>query len=85
MADYLRGDTNQNKTDRALDHLTRNEESPLNQPDREQQKSKPIMEDKLAGLSKIETDPDQQPLEVTPNKGEDLDKANDKLSGLLGD
>ena len=85
VADYLRRDTNQNKTDRALDHLTRNEESPLNQPDREQKKSKPIREDKLAGLSKIETDPDQQPLEVTPNKGEDLDKANDKLSGLLGD
>jgi ABC-2 type transport system ATP-binding protein len=84
VADYLRGDTGQNKTDRALDHLTRNEEPAIKQPSIPQHKSESIKADKLAGLSKTETDP--TPLSaVTPKKEEDLDKANDKLSGLLGD
>jgi len=43
-----------------------------------------IKEDKLADLSKTETD-HAPTLKVTPKKGEDLDKANDKLSGLLGE
>ena len=83
VAEYLRGDTSLNKTDRALDHLTRNEE-PAIQHTKPQNKSETIKEDKLAGLSKKETDP-AQPSATTPKKEEDLEKANDKLSGLLGD
>ena len=84
VADYLRGDTSQNKSDRALDHLTRNEDSSLAQTANTQSKTETIKEDKLADLSKTETDP-APTLKVTPKKGEDLDKANDKLSGLLGE
>ena len=84
VADYLRGDTSQNKSDRVLDHLTRNEDSTLTQTANTQSKPATIKEDKLADLSKTETDP-APTLKVTPKKGEDLDKANDKLSGLLGD
>tara|TARA_B100000475_G_scaffold200552_1_gene185224 strand:+ start:889 stop:2040 length:1152 start_codon:yes stop_codon:yes gene_type:complete len=84
VADYLRGDTSQNKSDRVLDHLTRNEDSTLTQTANTQSKPTTIKEDKLADLSKTETDP-APTLKVTPKKGEDLDKANDKLSGLLGE
>tara|TARA_Y100000746_G_scaffold60864_1_gene49438 strand:+ start:1933 stop:3084 length:1152 start_codon:yes stop_codon:yes gene_type:complete len=84
VADYLRGDTSQNKSDRVLDHLTRNEDSTLTQTANTQSKPATIKEDKLADLSKTETDP-APTLKVTPKKGEDLDKANDKLSGLLGE
>ena len=84
VADYLRGDTSQNKSDRVLDHLTRNEDSTLTQTAKTQSKPATIKEDKLADLSKTETDP-APTLKVTPKKGEDLDKANDKLSGLLGE
>ncbi|RZO55255.1 MAG: ABC transporter ATP-binding protein [Limisphaerales bacterium] len=84
VADYLRGDTSQNKSDRVLDHLTRNEDSTLTQIANTQSKPATIKEDKLADLSKTETDP-APTLKVTPKKGEDLDKANDKLSGLLGE
>ncbi|MDP6892225.1 MAG: ABC transporter ATP-binding protein [Verrucomicrobiota bacterium] len=84
VADYLRGDTSQNKTDRALDHLTRNEEPTIKQTSKPQRKSETVGEDKLADLSRTETDP-APPSTVTPKKEEDLDKANDKLSGLLGD
>ena len=84
VADYLRGDTSQNKSDRVLDHLTRNEDSTLTQTANTQSKPATIKENKLADLSKTETDP-APTLKVTPKKGEDLDKANDKLSGLLGE
>ena len=84
VADYLRGDTSQNKSDRVLDHLTRNEDSTLTQTANTQSKPATIKEDKLADLSKTETDP-APTLKVTQKKGEDLDKANDKLSGLLGE
>ena len=84
VADYLRGDTSQNKSDRVLDHLTRNEDSTLTQTANTQSKPATIKEDKLADLSKTETDP-APTLKFTPKKGEDLDKANDKLSGLLGE
>ena len=84
VADYLRGDTSQNKSDRVLDHLTRNEDSTLTLTANTQSKPATIKEDKLADLSKTETDP-APTLKVTPKKGEDLDKANDKLSGLLGE
>ena len=84
VADYLRGDTSQNKSDRVLDHLTRNEDSSLTQTANTPSKPATIKEDKLADLSKTETDP-APTLKVTPKKGEDLDKANDKLSGLLGE
>ena len=84
VADYLRGDTSQNKSDRVLDHLTRNEDSTLTQTANTQSKPATIKEDKLADLSKTETDP-APTLKVTPKKVEDLDKANDKLSGLLGE
>jgi len=83
VAEYLRGDTSLNKTDRALDHLTRNEE-PAIQHTKPQNKSETIKEDKLAGLAKKETDPAPASA-TTPKKEEDLEKANDKLSGLLGD
>ena len=83
VAEYLRGDTSQNKADRALDHLTRNEE-PAIQQTKPQNKSETIKEDKLAGLAKKETDPAPASA-TTPKKEEDLEKANDKLSGLLGD
>ena len=84
VADYLRGDTSQNKSDRVLDHLTRNEDSTLSLTANTQSKPATIKEDKLADLSKTETD-HAPTLKVTPKKGEDLDKANDKLSGLLGE
>ena len=57
VADYLRGDTSQNKSDRVLDHLTRNEDSTLTQTANTQSKPATIKEDKLADLSKTETDP----------------------------
>jgi hypothetical protein len=38
--------------------------------------------DKLAGLAKAESTPKA---DVAPKKEENLDKANEKLGGLLGD
>ena len=85
VADYLRGgDSNQNKTDRALDHLTRSEEPALSPNPNLQPKPSTIKEDRLDDLTKAEAD--QTPTSKSdPKKAENLDKANDKLSGLLGD
>lgn len=85
VAEYLRGKAGENHADRVLDHLTRGEDPASDQtPAPEPAPATPAVdEDKLAGLAKPET---TAPTTTTaPRKGENLDKANDKLTGLLGD
>ena len=83
MAEYLRGDAAGARADRVLDHLTRvTDESALGQAPEVTKPTETVDVDKLAGLAKAE--PASQ-VDATPKKEENLDKANDKLGGLLGD
>lgn len=84
VAEYLRGDTGQTQADRVLDHLTRSEEPALGQAPKPEPTTPEVNEDKLAGLAKPEAPSAPAPA-AAPKKEENLDKANDKLSGLLGD
>ena len=83
VAEYLRGDASGNRADRVLDHLTRavDEATPGKVPDAAKP-TETVDIDKLAGLAKVE--PAQQ-ADVAAKKEENLDKANEKLGGLLGD
>ena len=83
VAEYLRGDASGNRADRVLDHLTRavDEATPGKVPDAAKP-TETVDIDKLAGLAKAE--PAQQ-ADVAAKKEENLDKANEKLGGLLGD
>jgi hypothetical protein len=83
VAEYLRGDAAGARADRVLDHLTRvTDESALGQAPEVTKPTETVDVDKLAGLAKAE--PASQ-VDATPKKEENLDKANDKLGGLLGD
>ena len=84
VAEYLRGDASENKADRVLDHLTRSDEPAPGQAPAPKPATPAVDENKLAGVGK--PDPPTPPgTTAAPKKGENLDKANDKLSGLLGD
>ena len=83
VADYLRADAAGDRADRVLDHLTRAADEPT--PGQAPEVTKPaetVDVDKLAGLAKAESTPKAA---VAPKKEENLDKANEKLGGLLSD
>ncbi len=83
VAEYLRGDAAGDRADRVLDHLTRATDEPaLGQAPEVTKPTETVDIDKLAGLAKAEPAPQA---DVAPKKGENLDKANEKLGGLLGD
>ena len=83
VAEYLRGDAAGERADRVLDHLTRATDKPaLGQAPEVTKPTETVDVDKLAGLAKAEPAPQA---DVAPKKGENLDKANEKLGGLLGD
>ena len=83
VAEYLRGDAAGDRADRVLDHLTRATDEPaLGQAPGVTKPTETVDVDKLAGLAKAEPAPQA---DVAPKKGENLDKANEKLGGLLGD
>jgi len=83
VADYLRGDAAGDRTDRVLDHLTRAADgSTAGQAPEVATPEETVAHDKLAGLAKAEPAPKAK---VAPGNGENLDKANEKLGGLLGE
>ncbi len=83
VAEYLRGDASGERADRVLDHLTRATDEPAHgQAPEVTNPTETVNVDKLAGLAKAELAPQA---ELAPKKGENLDKANEKLGGLLGD
>ena len=83
VAEYLRGDASGNRADRVLDHLTRAvDEATLGQVPDVTKPAETVDIDKLAGLAKAEPAP---PADVAAKKEKNLDKANEKLGGLLGD
>ena len=84
VAEYLRGDASQNKADRVLDHLTRSDEPAPGQAPAPKPATPAVDENKLAGLAKPD-EPTAPATTAAPKNGENIDKANDKLSGLLGD
>lgn len=84
VAEYLRGNAGENHADRLLDHLTRSAESTHSQVKAPTPTAPAINEDKLANLAK-QDEPEALTKTSTPKKEENVDKANDKLSGLLGD
>ena len=84
VAEYLRGKAGENQADRVLDHLTRSEK-PIPSQDQAPRPTTPAVdEDKLASLAQRD---ENDPVEKTsvPKKEENIDNANNKLSGLLGD
>ncbi len=84
VAEYLRGKAGENQADRVLDHLTRSEK-PIPSQDQAPRPTTPAVdEDKLASLAQRD---ENDPMGKTsvPKKEENIDKANNKLSGLLGD
>ena len=84
VAEYLRGKAGENKADRVLDHLTRSEK-PIPSQDKAPRTTTPAVdEDKLASLAQRD---ENDPVGKTsvPKKEENIDNANNKLSGLLGD
>jgi len=84
VAEYLRGKAGENQADRVLDHLTRSEK-PIPSQDQAPRPTTPAVdEDKLASLAQRD---ENDPVGKTsvPKKEENIDKANNKLSGLLGD
>ena len=84
VAEYLRGKAGENKADRVLDHLTRSEK-PIPSQDKAPRPTTPAVdEDKLASLAQRD---ENDPVGKTsvPKKEENIDNANNKLSGLLGD
>lgn len=84
VAEYLRGKGGENQADRVLDHLTRSEK-PIPSQDQAPRPTTPAVdEDKLASLAQRD---ENDPVGKTsvPKKEENIDNANNKLSGLLGD
>ena len=84
VAEYLRGKAGENQADRVLDHLTRSEK-PIPSQDQAPRPTTPAVdEDKLASLAQRD---ENDPVGKTsvPKKEENIDNANNKLSGLLGD
>ena len=84
VAEYLRGKAGENQADRVLDHLTRSEK-PIPSKDQAPRPTTPAVdEDKLASLAQRD---ENDPVGKTsvPKKEENIDNANNKLSGLLGD
>lgn len=84
VAEYLRGKAGENQADRVLDHLTRSEK-PIPSQDQAPRPTNPAVdEDKLASLAQRD---ENDPVGKTsvPKKEENIDNANNKLSGLLGD
>ena len=84
VAEYLRGKAGENQADRVLDHLTRSEK-PIPSQDQTPRPTTPAVdEDKLASLAQRD---ENDPVGKTsvPKKEENIDNANNKLSGLLGD
>ena len=84
VAEYLRGKAGENKADRVLDHLTRSEK-PIPSQDKAPRTTTPAVdEDKLASLAQRDEN-DAMGKTSVPKKEENIDNANNKLSGLLGD
>ena len=84
VAEYLRGKAGENQADRVLDHLTRSEK-PIPSQDQAPRPTTPAVdEDKLASLAQRD-ESDAIKKTSVPKKEENIDNANNKLSGLLGD
>ena len=84
VAEYLRGKAGENQADRVLDHLTRSEK-PIPSQDQAPRPTTPeVDEDKLASLAQRDENDAMEKTSV-PKKEENIDNANNKLSGLLGD
>ena len=84
VAEYLRGKAGENQADRVLDHLTRSEK-PIPSQDQAPRPTTPAVdEDKLASLAQRDENDNVGKTSV-PKKEENIDNANNKLSGLLGD
>ena len=84
VAEYLRGKAGENQADRVLDHLTRSEK-PIPSQDQAPRPTTPAVdEDKLASLAQRHENDAMEKTSV-PKKEENIDNANNKLSGLLGD
>ena len=84
VAEYLRGKAGENQADRVLDHLTRSEK-PIPSQDQAPRPTTPeVDEDKLASLAQRDESDAMEKTSV-PKKEENIDNANNKLSGLLGD
>lgn len=84
VAEYLRGKAGENQADRVLDHLTRSEK-PIPSQDQAPRPTTPAVdEDKLASLAQRDEN-DAMAKTSVPKKEENIDNANNKLSGLLGD
>ena len=84
VAEYLRGKAGENQADRVLDHLTRSEK-PIPSQDQAPRPTTPAVdEDKLASLAQRDENDAMGKTSVT-KKEENIDNANNKLSGLLGD
>ena len=83
VADYLRGGAEGDRADRVLDHLTRAADGPTaSQASEVTTPAETVAADRLAGLAKAEQAPKTK---VAPGKADTLDKADEKLGGLLGD
>ena len=84
VAEYLRGKAGENQADRVLAHLTRSEK-PIPSQDQAPRPTTPAVdEDKLASLAQRDENDAIEKTSV-PKKEENIDNANNKLSGLLGD
>ena len=84
VAEYLRGKAGETQADRVLDHLTRSEK-PIPSQDQAPRPTTPAVdEDKLASLAQRDENDAMEKTSV-PKKEENIDNANNKLSGLLGD
>ena len=84
VAEYLRGKAGENQADRVLVHLTRSEK-PIPSQDQAPRPTTPAVdEDKLASLAQRDESDAMEKTSV-PKKEENIDNANNKLSGLLGD
>ena len=84
VAEYLRGKAGENQADRVLDHLTRSEK-PIPSQDQAPRPTTPAVdEDKLASLAQRDESDAMEKTSV-PKKEENIDNANNMLSGLLGD
>ncbi len=84
VAEYLRGKAGENQADRVLDHLTRSEKPMPSQDQAPRPTTPAVDEDKLASLAQRDENDAMEKTSV-PKKEENIDNANNKLSGLLGD
>ena len=84
VAEYLRGKAGENQADRVLDHLTRSEKPIPSQNQAPRPTTPAVDEDKLASLAQRDKNDAIEKTSV-PKKEENIDNANNKLSGLLGD